>query len=95
MKDPWNIIKHPIVTEKSTDLKDKSWYVFAVDKRANKREITNAVEKIFSVKVEKVRTLISPGKVVKRFGREVGKGSSLKKAYVKLREGTIEFFEGV
>lgn len=95
MKDPRNIIKHPIVTEKSTDLKDKSWYVFAVDKRANKREITNAVERIFGVKVEKVRTLISPGKVVKRFGREVGRGSPLKKAYVKLREGTIEFFEGV
>jgi large subunit ribosomal protein L23 len=95
LKDPRNIIKHPIVTEKSTDLKNHSWYVFAVDKRANKREIVNAVEKIFNVKVDKVRTLIKPGKVVKRFGREVGKGSPLKKAYVKLREGTIEFFEGV
>ena len=36
MKDPRNIIKHPIVTEKSTDLKSQSWYVFAVDKKANK-----------------------------------------------------------
>lgn len=94
MKDPRAIIKYPIVTEKSTDLKSQSWYVFAVDKRANKREILSAVEKIFNVKVDKVRTLIRPGKVVKRFGREVGKGAPLKKAYVKLREGTIEFFEG-
>jgi large subunit ribosomal protein L23 len=95
LKDPRNIIKRPIVTEKSTELKNHRWYVFAVDKRANKKEIMNAVEKIFNVKVDKVRTLIRPGKFVKRFGREVGRGSPLKKAYVKLKEGTIEFFEGV
>ncbi len=95
MKDPRGIIKHPLVTEKSSDLKEANWYVFAVDKRANKKEIGNAVEKVFSVKVDKVRTLTNAGKSVKKFGRKVGKGSSVKKAYVKLREGTIEFFEGV
>lgn len=95
MKDIREIIKYPLVSEKSSDLKEKSWYVFAVDKRANKRDIVNAVEKIFKVKVEKVRTLIKHGKAVKRFGRTVGKRSPLKKAYIKLREGVIEFYEGV
>ena len=95
MKDIRGIIKYPLVTEKSSDLKEKSWYVFAVDNRANKKEIGNAIEKIFRVKVEKVRTLIKHGKSVKRFGRTVGKRSPLKKAYVKLKEGVIEFYEGI
>lgn len=95
MKDPRGIVKHPLVTEKSSDLKEVNWYVFAVDKRANKKEIGNAVEKIFKVKVDKVRTLTKAGKSVKRFGRKVGRSSPIKKAYVKLKEGTIEFFEGV
>ena len=95
MKDPRSIIKHPLVTEKSSDLKEVNWYVFKVDMRANKKEIGNSVEKIFNVKVEKVRTLTKPGKSVKRFGRKVGRSSPLKKAYVKLKEGNIEFFEGV
>ena len=95
MKDIREIIKYPLVTEKSSDLKEKKWYVFAVDNRANKKEIVNAVEKIFRVKVEKVRTLIKHGKSVKRFGRRVGKRSPIKKAYVKLKEGVIEFYEGV
>jgi large subunit ribosomal protein L23 len=95
LKDPRRIIRHPLVTEKSSDLKEASWYVFAVDRSANKREISYAVEKIFKVKVDKVRTLTKAGKSVKRFGRKVGKSSSEKKAYVKLKEGTIELFEGV
>lgn len=95
MKDPRQIIKRPLVTEKSSDAREADWYVFSVDKRSNKIEIKNAVEKIFNVKVDKVRTLVTAGKVVKRFGRPSGKRSSIKKAYVKLREGAIEFFEGV
>lgn len=95
MKDPRQIIKRPLVTEKSSDARESDWYVFSVDKRCNKIEIKDAVEKIFNVKVDKVRTLVTAGKVVKRFGRPSGKRSSIKKAYVKLREGTIEFFEGV
>ena len=55
MKDPRTIIKLPHVTEKSTDMKDKGWYVFTVDKKANKNEIKDSVEKIFDVKVEKIR----------------------------------------
>ncbi len=93
MKDPRGIIKHPLITEKSSDLKEVNWYVFAVDRRANKREISDAVEKIFKVKVDRVRTLTKAGKSVKRFGRKVGRSSPVKKAYVKLKEGTIEFFE--
>jgi len=95
LKDPRQIIKQPLVTEKSSDAREADWYVFSVDKRSNKIEIKNAVEKIFSVKVDKVRTLVTTGKKVNRFGKKSGKKSSIKKAYVKLREGSIEFFEGV
>lgn len=95
MKNPRDIIKTPLVTEKSTDVKEDNWYVFSVDRKSNKSEIKDSVEKIFDVKVDKVRTLVTPGKVVKRYGRDVGKRSAVKKAYVKLKEGTIELFEGV
>ena len=95
MKEPREIIKHPVITEKSSDLRDADWYVFSVDRKANKKEIKDAVENIFKVKVDKVRTLTLPGKNVKRFGRVMGKSSPLKKAYLKLKEGKIEFFEGV
>lgn len=95
MKHPTQIIRHPLVTEKSTYLRELNCYVFSVDGKANKVEIKKAIENLFDVKVEAVRTLIVPGKSVKRFGRVVGRTSPLKKAYVKLKEGTIEFFEGV
>lgn len=95
MKDPRKLIKFPLVTEKSTDVKENNWYVFVVDRKSNKSEIKDSVEKIFNVKVESVRTLITPGKVVKRFGRDVGRRTAMKKAYVKLKEGSIELFEGV
>ena len=95
MKDPRQIIKRPWVTEKSSDSREKNWYVFSVDKRSNKQEIKDAIEKIFKVKVGKVRTLVTTGKKVKRFGRIVGKKQSLKKAYIEIKEGTIEIFEGV
>lgn len=95
MKDPRQVIKQPLVTEKSTEIKNMEWYVFAIDRKANKHDVKDAVEKIFSVKVDKVRTLTTPGKVVKRYGREIGRRGALKKAYVKLKEGSIELFEGV
>lgn len=95
MKDPRTVIKLPVVTEKTTDLREFNWYVFSVDRSATKNEIKDSIEKIFNVKVEKVRTLTTAGKVVKRFGRKVGKRSAVKKAYIKLKEGSIELFEGV
>jgi large subunit ribosomal protein L23 len=95
LKESGEVIKRPLITEKSSGIKDANWYVFAVDGKANKKEIKDAVERAFKVKVDKVRTLILTGKKVKRFGRIVGQKSPLKKAYVRLREGKIEFFEGV
>ncbi|HSE82982.1 MAG TPA: 50S ribosomal protein L23 [Thermodesulfobacteriota bacterium] len=95
MKEPREVIKRPVITEKSSNLREADWYVFSVDRKANKKEIKDAVENIFKVKVDKIRTLTLPGKNVKRFGRVMGKSSPLKKAYVKLKEGKIEFFEWV
>ena len=95
MREPREIIKRPLITEKSSSIKDINWYIFAVDIKSNKKEIKTAVEKLFKVKVDMVRTLILSGKSVKRGGRISGKRSPLKKAYVKLKEGKIEFFEGV
>ncbi len=95
MKESREIIKRPLITEKSSGIKDLNWYVFAVNRKANKKEIKEAVEKVFKVKVDRVRTLVLPGKKVKRTGRIVGQTSPLKKAYVRLSEGKIELFEGV
>lgn len=93
--DPRDLIKRPVITEKSTGLMDNNQYVFEVDKRANKTEIRQAVEKLFGVKVEKVNTMIVPQKK-KRVGRNVGYTSEWKKAIVKLTPDSkpIEIFEG-
>jgi len=97
VKDSYQVILRPIITEKSTWLKDKNREVcFEVDKRANKIEIKKAVEQLFKVKVERVRTQSKRGKR-RRVGRSEGKKKDWKKAYVKLKEGEkmIEFFEAV
>ncbi|MDA8354225.1 MAG: 50S ribosomal protein L23 [Firmicutes bacterium] len=94
MKDPRDIIRRPLVTEKSTDLMEQNKYVFEVDLKANKTEIKNAVEKIFDVKVAQVNTMRVKGKP-KRFGRYEGRTSDRKKAIVKLTDDSksIELFE--
>ena len=91
-----DVIKRPLITEKATLLKGTANAVlFAVDTRANKKEIRQAVEKMFKVKVVDVRTMTVAGKV-KRRGRTVGLRPGWKKAVVTLKEGDkIEFFEGV
>ncbi len=97
MKEPHHIILRPIITEKSTFLKDKNREVcFEVAKGANKAEIKKAVEQLFKVKVESVRTQNKGGKW-RRVGRSQGKTKSWKKAYVKLKEGEkmIPYFEAV
>ena len=96
MKDPHDIIKRPILTEKSYAGLAEKKYVFEVLKTATKTEIKQALETIFDVKVEKVNTLITVGKM-KRVGRSVGRGSDVKKAYVSLKKDSkpIEFFEGM
>ncbi len=97
IKDPYQIILRPIITEKSTMLKERNREVcFEVARKANKIEIKKAVEQLFKVKVERVRTLKRIGKI-RRVGRNSGKTKDWKKVYVKLREGEkmIEYFEAV
>ncbi len=96
MKDIYQIIRRPIITEKSSLQKDRhNQYTFEVDPDANKIEIKEAVEKIFKVKVSEVRTSNYAGKR-KRLGRSMGRRPDWKKAVVMLRAGEhIEFFEGV
>lgn len=83
-----DIIKAPIITEKSSDLaQNKNTITFSVDVKANKTQIKQAVEKIFNVEVESVNTInVKPKK--KRVGRYTGKTNKVKKAIVKLREGS-------
>jgi len=90
------VIRKPLVTEKSTIARELSNVVtFAVDPRANKHDIRNAVETLFDVKVEEVRTIRMPRKT-RRLGRFVGRRAEWKKALVRLAEGqVIEFYEGV
>ena len=92
----YDIIKRPVITEKTNLQKEESNQVtFEVDKRANRVEITRAIEKIFKVKVAKTRTAHVRGKI-KRRGRILGKRKDWKKAVVTLMPGErIDFFEGV
>ena len=98
MLDARDIIKRPLVTEKSVDGAAIHKYTFEVEPRANKIQIRKAVEEIFRVKVEKVNTMNVKGKK-RHFGRTVGKTSDWKKAIVSLREGEkieldgIDYFE--
>lgn len=94
--DIYRIIKRSLITEKSTIAKDENnKYVFEVDRRANKIEIGNAVEKVFKVKVLDVHVMNVPGKK-KRVGKILGEKRDWKKAVVTLAPGSrIEIFEGV
>jgi len=91
------IIRRPLVTEKSTTLREEvNVITFEVDPHANKIEVKRAVEELFKVKVEEVRLFNVRGKM-KRMGRWVGKRRDWRKAYVRLKEGekAPEFVEGV
>lgn len=92
----YDVIKRPLITEKSTIQKESSnQLTFEVDRKANRVEIKKAVESIFKVKVAGVRTIQVMGKF-KRRGRILGKRNDYKKAVVRLMPGErIEFFEGV
>jgi len=80
------ILKAPVVTEKSQTLKEKGKYVFKVDPKANKTEIKNAIEKIFNVNVEKIATLNEKPKK-RRVGRYTGLTNRSKRAIVTLKDG--------
>ncbi len=90
------ILKRPLVTEKSTVEKDeRNKLFFEVDRRANKIEIKEAVQKIFKVDVLDVATMAMKGKK-KRVGRHFTKLPDWKKAVVTIKAGQrVEFFEGV
>ena len=96
MRDPYQIINRPLLTEKSDRLREGSnQYCFEVDPSANKLEIKQAVEELFKVKVDKVRVYNLEGKT-KRMGRHAGKRADWKKAFVTLKgEAVIDLFEGV
>jgi large subunit ribosomal protein L23 len=92
MKPLYQVIKRPLITEKSNLQREAGQtVVFEVARDANKIEIKRAVEQAFKVKVKTVRTMVTAGKS-KRVGRTVGQRSAVKKAYVTLAEGTIDFF---
>jgi large subunit ribosomal protein L23 len=91
-----DVIRRPLITEKSTTLREQDVVAFEVDPRANKIEIKKAVEAQFQRKVSEVRVARFLGKE-RRQGRFKGYRPAWKKAYVRLRAGEkpIEFFEGM
>ncbi len=96
MNSMYEVIKKPCLTEKGMGLQEAhNQVVVKVDRRANKVEIKKAVEKLFNVKVDKVRTTSVHGKR-KRVGKHVGYTSNWKKAIITLAEGhKIDFVEGL
>ncbi len=97
MKSAYDIIKKPVLTEKSYDAMADRKYTFEVAINANKTEIKNAIEEVFDgVKVKSVNTMRTEGKI-RRQGRTQGLTLEVKKAIVTLKEDSkgIEFFEGM
>lgn len=90
-----DVVRGPIITEKGTMVSEiGNQVVFRVNPRASKIDIRRAVETLFKVKVEKIRTSRQLGKM-RRVGRHLGRRPDWKKAYVTLAEGSrIDFFEG-
>jgi large subunit ribosomal protein L23 len=94
-KIKYDLIKKPIVTEKSTNLGEQDKYVFEVIPAANKRSVKKAIEEIFEVKVKAVNMLNQKGKV-KKFKGVVGRRSDVKKAIVTLeKEYNIDLAGGI
>ena len=95
MKNMYEVIRRPLITEKSTNLKETQRTLgFEVHRDATKPEIKKAIETLFGVKVEDVRVANVHGKV-KRQGRHAGQRPDWKKAFVVLKKGekSVEFFE--
>lgn len=91
----YEVLRHPLITEKATVLQEGAKYAFEVAREASKQQIKEAVERSFDVKVAKVNIMTVPGKT-RRMGRRQVTGSSWKKAIVTLKSGyKIGFFEGV
>ncbi|MCK5127975.1 MAG: 50S ribosomal protein L23 [candidate division Zixibacteria bacterium] len=93
--EAFKVIKKFLATEKSTIAREEGKYSFEVDRRANKYHVKHAIEELFEVEVDSVRTLIMPGKI-KRMGRFEGKTPTWKKAIIKLKgDATIAEFENM
>ncbi|WP_223703230.1 50S ribosomal protein L23 [Sutcliffiella deserti] len=94
MRDHRDVLKRPVITERSTDLMTEKKYTFEVDVRSNKTEVKDAVEAIFGVTVEKVNIMNYKGKF-RRVGRHSGLTNRRRKAIVTLKADSkeIEFFE--
>jgi len=95
-----SIIKKPVITEKMTDASEKyNRFAFVVDRKANKIEIKKAVEQMFDVTVDSIRTMVCIGKKRARgtkSGMIVGKTATYKKAIVTLAEGdSIDFYSNI
>ncbi|MCW5959198.1 MAG: 50S ribosomal protein L23 [Pyrinomonadaceae bacterium] len=100
----WDVLKSPLITEKSVLLKEETSddkelgqvLTFRVNKKAGKDDIRSAVEEIFGVKVAKVRTIQYQGKM-KRRGRQEGRRPSWKKAYITLKKGEphVDYAEAI
>jgi large subunit ribosomal protein L23 len=87
MKSAYQIIRRPVITEKGLDVKEsQATLVFEVSSKASKNEIKNAVQSIFKVKVDTVRTANFAGKERRR-GKFTGYRADWKKAYVRLKAG--------
>ena len=86
----YEILKAPVITEKTQALAEKNTFVFKVDAKANKTQIKQAIESKFGVKVEKINTLNTKSKK-KRVGKYTGRTKTYKKAIVKLsKDSTLE-----
>jgi large subunit ribosomal protein L23 len=94
VKSVFDVVTSPLITEKGTMVGELgNQFVFRVRRDANKDQIRHAIETLFKVKVEKVRTLNLLGKM-RRVGRHAGRRPDWKKAYVTLVEGQrIDFFD--
>ena len=91
----YDILRRPLITEKGTLLQEQNKYLFEVDRRANKVQIREAVEKAFNVEVSDVNIVNVKGKV-RRVGRHSGRTRDWKKAVVTLKQGyKLDLFEGV
>ncbi len=97
MKNVYDIIRRPVITEQSMEAVADKKYVFMVDIHADKTEIKHAVETVFGVKVAKVNTIRMQGKAKRQGAAPEGRRAAYKKAIVTLTPDskTIEFFEGM
>lgn len=93
MKNVYEIIKRPLITEKTTQLVEQGKYTFEVAQKANKVQVKNAIESVFEVEVESVN-IINVRKKDKRVGKYSGFRPAVRKAIVTLKAGfTLDVFE--